>query len=155
MLTINKTIENGKAVGPTVGISYTGSYDRLEDKLDISGYSLLMSSILSSKGTNGAYAAPYKVIGSFGKPVLSVRPLQFISDSAITEIFGNLIPVMPMMMENLAIGPTSQQDKDPFANNAFDNLVQPTEKKVVEKTPAKATSEQKYGVRINRGKKTK
>ncbi len=165
-------IENGKAVGPTVGISYAGTYNRLEDKLDLVGVSLLTSSIMSSKGTNGAYAAPYKLLGSIAKPVMSVKPLQFVTNDAISEVFGNMLPIIstenyPMMEPLVPVnaGNSSRdvvngsKEKDPFANKAFDKS---SEKSVAQKSNKKATtkkkrvrstSEKKYGVTINRGKK--
>ena len=170
-------IENGKAVGPTVGISYAGTYNRLEDKLDLVGVSLLTSSIMSSKGTNGAYAAPYKLIGSIAKPVLSVKPLQFVTNDAISEVFGNMLPIISTdnypMTETLASaddGRSSAEiasasgEKDPFANKAFDKSAgrvsagkfianKSDSRAAAKKKTVKPTSEKKYGVKINRGKK--
>ena len=165
-------IENGKAVGPTVGISYAGTYNRLEDKLDLVGVSLLTSSIMSSRGTNGAYAAPYKLLGSIAKPVMSVKPLQFVTNDAISEVFGNMLPIISTenypMMEALVpanAGSSSMEavsgskEKDPFANKAFDRssekaTAQKLEKKAAaKKKRIKSTSEKKFGVTINRGKK--
>lgn len=160
-------IENGKAVGPTVGISYAGIYNRLEDKLDLVGVSLLTSSIMSSKGTNGAYAAPYKLLGSIAKPIMSVKPLQFVTNEAISEVFGNMLPIIstenyPMMetlaptdVENTADTIGVVKEKDPFANKAFDKLSGKTtsKKATAKKNKVQSRSERKYGVTINRGKK--
>ena len=170
-------IENGKAVGPTVGISYAGIYNRLEDKLDLVGVSLLISSIMSSKGTNGAYAAPYKLIGSIANPIMSVKPLQFVTNEAISEVFGNTIPIISI--ENYPGIETSDlagndhggavadnivpidtpKERDPFANKAFDKssakIASPRKKVTSQKSKTVSRSEKKYGVRINRGKKRK
>ena len=146
-------IENGKAVGPSVGISYAGTYNRLEDKLDMVGVSLLTSSILSSRGTNGAYAAPYKLIGSIANPIMSVKPLQFVTNDAISTVFGNMLPIIST--DNYPIIETSSpailtKVKDPFANKAFDNPItaMPKAKKAKSIVP---TVEKKHGITINRG----
>ncbi len=47
------TIENGKAIGPAVGISYNGTYDRLSDQFRISGISVLSSATLNANKLNG------------------------------------------------------------------------------------------------------
>ena len=153
-------IENGKAIGPTVGISYAGTYNRLEDKLDLVGVSLLTSSILSSKGTNGAYAAPYKLMGSIAKPVMSVKPLQFVTNDAISEVFGNMLPIIsienyPLTETTTPITPIATSAvKDPFTSKAFDKSLTPS---FVQKsqTPKKTrpVTEKKYGVKINRGQR--
>ena len=164
-------IENGKAVGPTVGISYSGTYNRLEDKLDLVGVSLLISSVMSSKGTNGAYAAPYKLIGSIANPIMSVKPLQFVTNEAISEVFGNMIPIIstenyPVMEtlppvsesvdsaeEDASVSVKVPKEKDPFTNKAFDKSAGKvmTQKARTRKRKAKPRSEKKYGVTINRG----
>ena len=161
-------IENGKAVGPTVGISYAGTYNRLEDKLDLVGVSLLTSSVMSSKGTNGAYAAPYKLIGSIGNPIMSVKPLQFVTNEAISEVFGNMIPIIstenyplteslvPVNADNATDNSvTVPKEKDPFANKAFDRSSAKTanKKSKTKKRKTVPRLEKKYGVTINRGKK--
>ncbi len=167
-------IENGKAVGPTVGISYAGTYNRLEDKLDLVGVSLLTSSIMSSRGTNGAYAAPYKLIGSISKPIMSVKPLQFVTNAAISEVFGNMLPIIstdnysmaetlvPVNANTLNNAVESEnaieKDSDPFSHKAFDKptkkIVAPKSKqKAATKKQVRSNSEKKYGVKINRGKK--
>ncbi|MCR4623645.1 MAG: hypothetical protein K5780_03250 [Alphaproteobacteria bacterium] len=167
-------IEKGKALGPTVGISYSGTYNRLEDKLDLVGVSLLISSIVSSKGTNGAYAAPYKLIGSIANPIMSVKPLQFVTNEAISEVFGNMIPIIstenyPVMEtltpvsetvdsaeEDTSVSVNTPKEKDPFANKAFDKsfgkVTTQKAKPKARKSKAKPKSEKKYGVTINRGK---
>lgn len=148
-------IENGKAVGPSVGISYTGTYNRLEDKLDMVGVSLLTSSILSSRGTNGAYAAPYKLLGSIANPILSVKPLQFVTNDAISAVFGNMLPIISTesYSQNVSTAPvTVAKVKDPFANKAFDNpvAITPQAKKSKSTVP---TVEKRHGITINRGVK--
>ncbi len=149
-------IENGKAVGPTVGISYAGTYNRLEDKLDVIGVSLLTSSILGSKGTNGAYAAPYKLMGSISKPIMSVKPLQFVTNDAISSVFGNMLPIIST--DNYPSTETytpviNTKVKDPFANKAFDAKSVVTKSTKKSKARKKSKNEKKYGVKIIRGKK--
>jgi len=148
-------IENGKAVGPSVGISYAGTYNRLEDKLDMVGVSLLTSSILSSRGTNGAYAAPYKLVGSIANPIMSVKPLQFVTNDAISTVFGNMLPIITTerYSTNETILPvTTTKVKDPFANKAFDNPATVTSKVKKSKTTV-PTVEKRHGITINRGVK--
>lgn len=152
-------IEGGKAVGPTVGISYSGSYNRLEDRFEISGLCLMRSSLLNFKESGGAYAAPYEITGSLGKPALAVKLLQFVPDTVINDIFGNLIPTMPTM-GNMLIGPSSENPKDPFSSGAFDNTVTDAKAKTLTKNTKKTmvfktSSEKKFGVKINRGRKVK
>lgn len=149
-------IENGKAIGPTVGISYSGTYNRLEDKLDLVGVSLLTSSILSSKGTNGAYAAPYKLIGSISKPIMSVKPIQFVTNEAIAEVFGNMLPIISTDTYPMMGSPTpviNGNVRDAFSNNAFDTAIGADPKATESTPPKKARVEKSYGVKINRGKK--
>jgi hypothetical protein len=148
-------IENGKAVGPSVGISYAGTYNRLEDKLDMVGVSLLTSSILSSRGTNGAYAAPYQLLGSITNPIMSVKPLQFVTNDAISAVFGNMLPIISTesYSPNLTTAPvTAAKVKDPFANKAFDNPVAITPKAKKSKSTV-PTVEKRHGITINRGVK--
>lgn len=149
-------IENGKAVGPTVGISYAGTYNRLEDKLDVIGVSLLTSSILSSKGTNGSYAAPYKLMGSISKPIMSVKPLQFVTNDAIASVFGNTLPIISTdnyLSTETYTPVVNTKVKDPFANKAFDDRSFIAKSPKKSKAKKKSRSEKKYGVKIIRGKK--
>ncbi len=151
-------IENGKAVGPAVGISYSGSYARLADQFKLSGISLLTSAALNASKINGVYAAPYQINGSFGHPVLSIKPLKFISYNAICETFGNMLPsLMPedMMNNSPIIQPiSSDKAKDPFANRAFDNITTSTAETASQpKNEPQTTLENKFGVKINRRSK--
>ena len=147
-------IENGKAVGPTVGISYAGTYNRLEDKLDVIGVSLLTSSILSSKGTNGSYAAPYKLMGSISKPIMSVKPLQFVTNDAISSVFGNTLPIISTdnyLSTETYTPVVNTKVKDPFANKAFDDKSFIAKSRKKSKAKKESRSEKKYGVKIIRG----
>lgn len=148
-------IENGRLVGPTVGITYEGTYNRLEDRLSISGFSLMTSSIMASRDTNGTYGAPYTLIGTLGRSILSVKPLQFINDAP--EKFGNLMPLIPELLNgpkantNIAPHALPNEKYDVFANQAFDQQVAPKAK--ASKLQTRNVIENKFGATINRGKK--
>ncbi|MBQ3565308.1 MAG: hypothetical protein IJA14_04115 [Alphaproteobacteria bacterium] len=142
------TIGNGRAMGPTVGISYSGKYDRINDELELSGVSLLTSSVLNSRGLRGAYGAPYLLKGPFERATLSIKPVQFMTNESIQEIFGDLMPIVvdaDSYNSYRNIAPVKSSMSDPFSKNAFDQVV---EQKVV--TEQQPKTERKFGVRINR-----
>ena len=154
------TIENGKAVGPSIGISYSGHYDRLSDQFNISGMSMLTTSALNMSTLRGAHAAPYYITGSFGRPNLTIKPLTFFSADVIFETFGNMLPMIPTVANDY-VESTQVQDsgsipdagKDPFGKGAFDQAIAPA----VNEQPKPAikvtdVTENKFGVKINRKK---
>jgi len=157
------TIERGKAIGPTVCISCNGSYDRKNDHFNITGISLPMTAMANNKTMGGALVADYKILGSLGMPSLSVKPLTFVTDDSLNEIFGNMLPVtmvspgMPTIREKVS---------DPFDQEAFDRPVEkkrpepvssqsilPPIKKIKPKKGRgkRGTSANKFGVKIIRG----
>jgi hypothetical protein len=161
------TLEGGKAISPTVAISYRGSYDRANDNFDVSGMSLPMSAFLSNTNPNGSLTASYGITGSLGVPVLSVRPLRFVNNDALNEIFGNMLPVMVsaendgmdiIPAENLSIAPQAGT-ADPFSHGAFDKKAENTvntintEAQGEKKLPSKNIVKDKFGIKITRGVK--
>jgi len=152
------TIENGKAVGPSLGISYSGHYDRLADQFNISGISMLTSSVLNTNRINGAHAAPYYVTGSFAHPNLVIKPLKFFSFDVIQETFGNMLPMVMVATndESLTYEDSNTEHeggKDPFISKAFDRGVKSASKdpkgSVISENEV---MENKFGVKINRRK---
>jgi hypothetical protein len=148
------TIENGKAISPTMAISYTGSYDRTGDSFYIQGISLPMSAFLNNiNASGGSLAAHYVITGSLGVPVLSVKPLKFFSNDSLNEIFGNMLPMM-ITPETAQIVPLGNST-DPFSQGAFDKKVDETVKKnLAEKSqPLRRVTNDRFGIKIIRGVK--
>jgi hypothetical protein len=151
-------VENGRAVGPTMAISYNGSYDRANDKFDLKGISLPMSAILNNPNLGGTLAANYQMSGSLGMPTLSVKPLQFVESAVLNETFGNMLPILSSPLGDINYGVVPPKNAtDPFEQRAFDN--RSFENRAEETEPAKKTAPRrsstdgKFGIRIVRGVK--
>ncbi|MDR2158074.1 MAG: hypothetical protein LBO02_02020 [Holosporaceae bacterium] len=166
-------IENGKAISPTIGISYNGSYDRVNDIFDIYGIALPTSSILNNQNANGTPVANYQISGSLGMPIISVKPLKFISNSALDEIFGNMLPIMPSIGEESVVASNGgrindniappEKATDPFSQGAFDKKAddrivedKKEEDTILPRRPnlRKRSVDNKFGIRIVRGVKS-
>ncbi|MDR3187533.1 MAG: hypothetical protein LBT63_03865 [Holosporaceae bacterium] len=152
---------SGRAVSPTIGISYKGAYSRINDTFDISGVSVPMSSLLNNKGSSEAFAANYSLTGSLGTPSISVKPLQLMSTDALNDVFGHMLPITVSSggHVNEDIAPTSRKFlSDPFSRMAFDKKAneKPVEEleDLEEKSPKSAAdTRKKFGVKITRGMK--
>ena len=142
-------VESGRAVSPTVSISFHGNYDRLSDDLNLSGYSVPMATVLNGQNADGALASNYVLKGQWNDNMLSVKPLKMVRNEVLRRLFGNLLPIQTESYVTTEITvPLSQPDspavaKDPFANGAFDKKPQTIQKK--------ATTRIVNGVRVTRG----
>lgn len=87
-LTLNDNsviVSDGRAIGPTICVSFDGSYDRVDDMLAISGISV---PVLINNTANKSIYAPYKLSGSLGNPTIAVNPLASSDHDVLSEIFG-------------------------------------------------------------------
>ena len=156
--------ENGRAISPSIAISFNGNYDRLTDDLSLTGISVPMSMLLSAQNNNGALAAGYDLKGTLADAQLSVKPLKLIRNDNLRRTFGNMLPI-PLFeyQANNSIAPSfaSEDFRDPFSQGAFDKKVVPQEikREVVQEQPQeitpkvekKAKKTKEHGVLINRG----
>jgi hypothetical protein len=172
-------IEKGRLISPSILISFGGSYDRVNDNVNIAGKSLAMSSVIGNKDPVGIPMAPYELLGSLGAPVISVKPIEFFSRNSTSREFGNAVPLIMSSGKNIADGivPLDDTEKpentliprgrmnndiarsetDPLSKEAFDNGA--FDRKPGEKTSQKLTKtqkrridrENKYGIKIIRG----
>lgn len=146
-------ITEGRAISPSIGISYSGKYDKKNDELDMEGMALPMSSILDGKSSHGALAANYRLFGSFKMPVITVDPIKFAEMPELATTFGNLLPISMLKeneqkqeeSENTKIAPLGAPEdfKDPFTRAAFDQKAA--------QAPKKPVIDTNYGVKITRG----
>jgi hypothetical protein len=145
-------IENGKAIGPTICISFVGPYDRVNDNFDVSGILVPMSAVLSNQNSSGVLTANYQITGSLGMPMISVKPLKIVDTYVINETFGNTLPIMFSHEEiNNGIIPTGKNLKDPFSQGAFDRVVR--ERNQPKPPPTRQSISDKFGIKITRGVK--
>lgn len=87
-LTINDntvTISDGRAIGPTICISFDGVYNKVDDYLQLNGISVPVS---INNMSNKSIYAPYKLTGSYGKPDIAVNPLTSSEHDVLAEVFG-------------------------------------------------------------------
>ncbi|MDR0632302.1 MAG: hypothetical protein LBF54_03650 [Holosporaceae bacterium] len=145
-------IENGRAISPSIAISYGGSFDRMNDNFDITGISLPMSSVLNHQNSNGSLVARYRISGSLGMPAIVVNPLEFIGNGILNETFGNMLPIIMMPPEesiNDSIVPP-ENSTDPFLQRAFDGKA--AQEKKHKKLPLRRqNTDNKFGIKIIRG----
>jgi hypothetical protein len=151
-------IENGKAIGPAICISFSGSYDRTEDNLGISGILAPMAAILNNQNANGALTAGYRVSGSFLMPIISVNALRFTDKRLLDQIFGNAIPIMLTPEDvNTDIAPPNEKISDSFSQEAFDRKAIRNKERNSGKSPSKRrrNTEDRFGIKITRGTKNR
>lgn len=79
------TISDGRAIGPTICISFDGTYNKVDDYLQLNGISVPVS---INNMSNKSIYAPYKLIGSYGKPDIAVNPLASSEHDVLSEVFG-------------------------------------------------------------------
>ena len=100
---MNKTlyIKDAKMFGNVIGFTGSGSYHRVNEKIDIRGiispaYSLnsligripLVGSVLAGKdGT--VFAANYSIKGSLQDPKISINPLSVFSPNSVKDLFSS------------------------------------------------------------------
>ncbi|MDR1982499.1 MAG: hypothetical protein LBQ08_01730 [Holosporaceae bacterium] len=146
-------IENGKAIGPTICISFNGPYDRINDNFDVSGILVPMSAILGNQNSSGVLTANYQITGSLGMPMISVKPLKIIDNYVVNETFGNMLPIMFSNGGiNNSIAPSAENLKDPFSQGAFDRVAK--EIKQPPKPTTRRSVNDKFGIKITRGVKS-
>ena len=151
------SIASGVAVSPSMGISFQGAYDRLNDDLRITGVSLPMSSLLNNQGHDGALVSDYQVDGSLGQPHVSVKPLRLVGYDDLQVIFGNTIPLIMthsnnMHPQNRSIAPYGSPS-DVFEQRAFDRPAEVAQEESMDDSNSIPPMQinQKHGVKIRRG----
>ncbi|MDR0753101.1 MAG: hypothetical protein LBE95_00285 [Holosporaceae bacterium] len=144
------TIKNGRAIGPTMGVSFNGSYDRMSDNVKISGMAVPISTHLSNpSNTTETLVSCFSLAGSIGEVTISVKPLEFIANDIIYAKFGNMIPTAQPSKTgaNTIIAPLCDT-YDPFTQEAFDKKLKDTKGKT---SLRKRSIDNKFGIKITRG----
>lgn len=93
-------IMDGRASGDAIGGTFTGSYDRDSEKVDISGSLVplfglnsvlgslpVVGDLLVSKQGEGILGLTYEMKGNIGEPSITVNPLSFLTPGILRRIF--------------------------------------------------------------------
>lgn len=93
-------IGNGRAAGNAIGGSFTGTYDRDSEKVDISGTLVpifglnsvlgaipVLGDLLVSKKGEGILGLTYEMKGNIGEPGITVNPLSILTPGILRRIF--------------------------------------------------------------------
>ncbi len=78
-------IDNGRAIGPTICISFDGKYDKKTDLFDIRG---IAAPVLVNNTNNMSIYSPYKITGGIGNIDIAVNPLNSSSHNILSDVFG-------------------------------------------------------------------
>ena len=94
------TLSDGRAAGPSIGLTMQGTYDRANAKIDVNGtivplYGLnsifedipLVSDILGSKNGEGIFAVTYGVRGPVDELKVAVNPISVLAPGFLRKIF--------------------------------------------------------------------
>ncbi|MDR2646126.1 MAG: hypothetical protein LBC04_03075 [Holosporaceae bacterium] len=138
------TIKNGRAIGPAMGISFEGLYDRMGDSVKIHGIVAPMQAYLTNQNAAETLVFPFSLMGSIGETIVSTKPPKYISNDTIREKLCDMIPTTQFTgaSMNTAIAPLSGAH-DPFAQEAFD----------LKGKTSKRSVDNKFGIKITRGMK--
>ncbi|GHU10559.1 hypothetical protein FACS189449_00240 [Alphaproteobacteria bacterium] len=149
----NIAIRGGRLVSPVMAFTVAANYDRKYDDLNVNGLSLYISSLISNRGANGAFAAEYNATGSINSLSVSTKTMKFTPYDKLYDIFGDMLPIptethreypemgylededviLPLPNDNAILPQLTDAEADPFANSAFDraiNIVPPKERNV-------------------------
>jgi hypothetical protein len=99
------TFSDGRAAGPSIGLTMQGTYQRDAEKLDVNGtivplYGLnsifedipLVSDILGSKDGEGIFAVTYGVKGEVDELRVAVNPISMLTPGFLRKIFQGSKP---------------------------------------------------------------
>lgn len=94
------TMKDGRTSGSSMGLTFEGSVDRVEDRINITGAIVpvslvndiigsipLIGDILSGGSRGGVFAATYSVKGPTKEPETSVNPLSILTPGFLRRIF--------------------------------------------------------------------
>ena len=129
------TLADGRAAGPSIGLTTQGTYNRASDRIDLNGtivplYGLnsifedipLVSDILGSKNGEGIFAVTYAVKGPVDELKVSVNPISVLAPGFLRKIFQmgsapQAAAPMPLPMPQQKLVPQeSMQQPLPKAN---------------------------------------
>ena len=158
-------IENCKVVGPTIAVSISGDYDRVNDNLNFNGLLLPTTTGINNR-SNGLLSANFSISGSYWNPSLSVKTPKIVPSDTLLDVFGNLVPILNVdytdnKHNDYDITPPVSNIttiKDPYSQNVFDriNPEEPMAKKqaIKKKIRPIKSLDKKFGVTIKRGLKS-
>jgi hypothetical protein len=99
------TVDDGRAIGPDIGLTVAGRYDRQADTMDFSGvlvptYTLnrllgeipVIGDILIGRKGEGLFAVNYQVAGPADEPEVSVNPLSALAPGIFRRLVEGLLP---------------------------------------------------------------
>ncbi len=99
-------LTNGRAFGPSIGITMRGDIDGAAKRLGLGGtlvpaYTFnrvigalpLVGTLLTGGKGEGLFAAAYRVTGSFDKPAVNVNPLSALAPGFLRNLFGGATAV--------------------------------------------------------------
>lgn len=78
-------IDSGRAIGPTICISFDGIYDRKNDIFDIKG---IAAPVLINNTNNISIYSPYRLTGGMSNIDIAVNPLNSSNHNILADIFG-------------------------------------------------------------------
>ena len=103
------TIREGRAAGPAIGATFSGTLDRKSERVDLSGtlvpvYGLnsflgavpILGELLVSKKGEGIFGLTYAMKGNLNEPTVSVNPLSVLTPGIFRRIFEFATPKEPM-----------------------------------------------------------
>jgi hypothetical protein len=139
-------LKDVRVVGPTIVVSFDGTYDRIMDNLSISGMVVPINTFLNSQNSTEILVADFTLNGYLGELALSVQPLKYVPNAVVGETFGNLAPdilLSARAVESISnnVVPLAAPSSDPFSQSAFDK----------KPDPRKRRTDEKHGVKITRG----
>jgi uncharacterized protein YhdP len=117
------TIKNLLAFGEAIGITTSGWVDTEHDRLDLAGtvapaYALnsLLGNIpilgqLIGGGSQGMFAANYRLSGSTDDPDVSVNPLSALAPGILRQLFAPLLGFPAPQSEQQAVSPPQPGDR--------------------------------------------
>lgn len=123
-------IEKGIAISPTMGISFSGNYDRRNDNLQCSGIAIPTTSLVNSTARFGILGSTYHLFGSLSQPGISVDPLHVVEGEKLQQIFGNALPITVLPEPEYGDYDYPVVRKDVFAEEGFDIKPKREEKKI-------------------------
>ncbi|MDR0555405.1 MAG: hypothetical protein LBG20_00090 [Holosporaceae bacterium] len=151
-------IENGKAVSPAMGISFSGFYDRENDYLDMNGKALATSTLLNPNMNGVVLMVPYNITGSIGMPIMCVKQLRNYSIEDVRRDFGGVLnvllpPPVEHVIGNDRLPPRGSSTNDLFDQRAFDNKKAVKNRKTTQKSAPrqKISTDKNFGIKIVRG----
>lgn len=127
------TINDGRASGSAIGVSFEGTLDRRQDRIDLTGslvpaYGLnsmlgnvpVLGDLLVSKQGEGVIGLTYAMKGNLGEPALTVNPLSVLTPGILRRLFEfsptKQPPVPPQPQASIAPPPAVPEAPSPGTN---------------------------------------